>query len=343
MANVSNIQTVDISELIPYENNAKIHDKKQIEKLKESIKKFGFLTPVLIDKDKNIIAGHGRTKAAKELGLKELPCVCVEGLSEDEKRAYIIADNRLAEFGKWDKKLVNLELSKLKTIKLDDCKFELPKPREWYGDERERTYNYYNLRIALNTEHTSDFWQMPVIKKSNYIPDRLIGFNYALSSEDKETGLHCFVDDYQFERLWNAPDKYIETLKEYKCFLSPDFSLYTDMSEPMRIWNTYRSRLIGAYYQRQGIEVIPTISWAQKSSFKYCFKGIEGGGVVAVSTIGVKDSKDAFKIWSDGMKEMIKQIEPSMILVYGGEVEFDYKGIIVRYYDNEVTRRWSDD
>ena len=343
MGEINEIINVDIDELKPYENNAKIHTEKQLKKLIESIKEFGFISPVLIDSEYNIIAGHGRTEAAKAAGLKSIPCVIANGLSDEQRKAYIIADNRLSEFGKWDKNLVNLEMSKLKSVKLDlnDFKFELPKPRDYYGDERERTFSYYNLRVAHEIDHTSDFWQMPIIKKCDYIPQRLIGFNYALSSDDKDAGLHCFIDDYQFERLWNDPKKYVEVLKSYDCFLTPDYSLYSDMTEAMRIWNTYRSRLIGAFYQQQGITVIPTVSWCERPTFKYCFKGIEKGGVVAISTIGVKEDDDAFKIWKDGTREMIKQIEPQTILVYGGKVDFDYKDINVVYFDNEVTKNWN--
>ena len=343
MASVSKIQRVCINKLIPYEKNAKIHNKNQIEKLKQRIEQFGFLTPVLIDKDFNIIAGHGRTEAAKQLGLDKIPCVYIDGLSEHEKKAYILADNRLSELGEWDMDLLSEELEDLGDFDIDLLDFEIPEIdlQSYYGDERERTFNSYNLHIAHELPHTDDFWQMPIIKNDGFIPDRLIGFNYALSSKDKKTGLHCFIDDYQFERLWNDPEKYIDVLSKYECFLSPDYSLYTDMAEPMRIWNTYRSRLIGAYYQSYGIKVIPTISWAQKSTFRYCFKGIPENSIVAVSTIGVKEQNEAFTIWKAGMREMIKRIRPQHILVYGGEVDFDYKDIPVSYFNNEVTERWN--
>lgn len=342
MADISKIQRVAVNKLVPYENNAKIHNKKQIEKLKQSIEQFGFVSPVLIDNDFNIIAGHGRTEAAKAAGLEEIPCVFIEGLTEKEKKAYIIADNRLSELGSWDMEILSAELDEIEDFNADMFDFKLPEIdlKDYYGDERERTFNYYNLHVAHEIEHTDDFWEMPIIKKCDFIPQRLIGFNYAKSSDDKNTGLHCFIDDYQFERLWNDPYKYIEVLKPYECFLSPDFSLYTDMTEAMRIWNTYRSRLIGAFYQQQGITVIPTVSWCEKPTFKYCFKGIEKGGVVAISTIGVKEDDDAFKIWKDGTREMIKHIEPQTILVYGGKVDFDYKDINVVYFENEVTKRW---
>ena len=197
---------VAIDKLVPYENNAKKHSEKQIEKLSRSIDEFGFISPVLIDKDLNIIAGHGRVEAAKVSGLKTVPCVSVEGLSEEQRKAYILADNRLSEFGEWDKDLVALELESLAEIDfdMDDLEFSLPEVdlTTYYGDERERTNNAYNLDIAHDTEMSEDFWQMPLIKCDDYIPSRLIGFNYAKSSKDKNAGIHFFIDDYQFERVW---------------------------------------------------------------------------------------------------------------------------------------------
>lgn len=104
----------------------------------------------------------------------------------------------------------------------------------------------------------------------------------------------------------------------------------------------FRSRLIGQFLQNAGMEVIPTISWAEAETFEFCFDGIEQGSVVAVSTIGVKNSEYAMQIWRQGMDEMIKRLNPSAILVYGGEVDYDYKGIDVYYYDNKVTERMKD-
>ena len=350
MGKATEFKPVDIELLKPYKNNAKIHSQEQIEKLSRSIKEFGFLNPILIDKDFNIIAGHGRVEAAKVSGLKDVPCVFVEGLTEAQRKAYILADNRLSEFGKWDEELVNFELEELTDLDFDisDYEFdevlsaeELSNPRDWYGDERERTNNAYNLGVAHDTEMTDDFWQMPVIRNDGFIPDSLIGFNYAKTSKEKKTGIHFFIDDYQFERVWANPEKYVDILKEYDCILSPDFSLYMDMPIPMKIWNIYRSRQIGSYYQSQGIKVIPTISWAEKETFTFCFAGIPEGSIVAISTIGVKTDEKALQIWKDGVDAMIEHIEPSTILIYGGYLEHDFKNIPVKYFENGVLKRWT--
>lgn len=210
----------------------------------------------------------------------------------------------------------------------------------YYGDERERTNDAYNLPLIDYANLTNDFWQMPIIENNGYIPTDLIGFNYAKTSKNKSCGIHFYVDDYQFERVWNYPEKYIDVLLDYECILSPDFSLYMDMPMPMKIWNVYRSRFIGAYYQSKGITVIPTISWAEKETFEFCFRGIPKGSIVSISTIGVKRDKDALKIWTDGVTEMIKQIQPSTILVYGGMLEYNYGDIEVIYYENKVTENW---
>lgn len=113
MAKTAKMQEVSIDDLVPYERNAKTHDAAQIEKLKASMQEFGFISPILIDEQKNIIAGHGRVMAARELGLKTVPAVYVEGLTEAQRKAYIIADNRLTELGGWDNDLLEEELRQL--------------------------------------------------------------------------------------------------------------------------------------------------------------------------------------------------------------------------------------
>ena len=114
MGNIKELQSVEIAKIKPYKNNAKIHGKNQLKKLQESISEFGFLTPCLIDQEYNLIAGHGRVEAAKNLKYKELPCIVIEGLTELQRRAYIIADNRLSELAEWDNELVARELRDLK-------------------------------------------------------------------------------------------------------------------------------------------------------------------------------------------------------------------------------------
>ena len=106
-------KTVLVSDLIPYARNSRTHSDVQVNKIASSIKEFGFLNPVLIDKDNGIIAGHGRVMAAQKLGLKEVPVLQIGHLSDTQKRAYIIADNRLALDAGWDEEMLRVEFAEL--------------------------------------------------------------------------------------------------------------------------------------------------------------------------------------------------------------------------------------
>ena len=228
----------------------------------------------------------------------------------------------------------------IETIDMEIFDLEINLDDMFKENERTRTDNKYNLDLIDIKESTNNFWQMPIIENNNYIPKDLIGFNYAKTSKNKDVGIHFYLDDYQFERLWNKPEDYIDILKQYDCILSPDFSLYMDMPMPMKIWNIYRSRKIGQFYQKQGIKVIPTISWAEKETFDFAFQGIPKGSIVSISTIGVKQNKEALNIWKDGMDVMIEEIKPSTILVYGGKLDYNYEDIDVIYYENKVTEKF---
>ena len=109
----------NVDDLIPYARNAKIHDENNINLIAGSIKSFGFNNPVLLDGENGIIAGHGRVLASKKLGIKQIPTIELQGLSDAEKRAYIIADNRLTEKSEWDKELLSLELQDLNELGVD--------------------------------------------------------------------------------------------------------------------------------------------------------------------------------------------------------------------------------
>lgn len=116
---LQNIQLKSVEELIPYSGNARTHSEEQITQIAESISEFGFTNPVLIDGERGIIAGHGRLIAAKKLGLSEVPVIILDHLTEIQKKAYIIADNKLAENAGWDEELLAKELADLKAEDFD--------------------------------------------------------------------------------------------------------------------------------------------------------------------------------------------------------------------------------
>lgn len=119
MKSTERLEKVNIDKLVPYARNARTHSKEQILQLRSSLREFGFVNPVIVDKNLNIIAGHGRVLAAKEEGITEVPCVFVEHLTEAQKRAYIIADNRLALNAGWDTEMLSVELADLQGVDFD--------------------------------------------------------------------------------------------------------------------------------------------------------------------------------------------------------------------------------
>lgn len=119
MKTTTEMQLVPITKLVPYVNNARTHSPEQIKKLRSSLREFGFINPVIIDRDYGVIAGHGRILAAKEEGIREVPCVFADHLTEAQKKAYIIADNRMAMDAGWDEELLRVEIEALQGMDFD--------------------------------------------------------------------------------------------------------------------------------------------------------------------------------------------------------------------------------
>ncbi len=116
MKTTKEMQLVNINKLIPYINNARTHSPEQINKLRASLREFGFVNPCIIDRDFNVLAGHGRVEAAKQEGMTEVPCVFAEDMTEAQKKAYILADNRMALDAGWDEEMLKIELEALENL-----------------------------------------------------------------------------------------------------------------------------------------------------------------------------------------------------------------------------------
>lgn len=348
---------VAIDDLKPVDYNPRVELKpgdREYEKICASIERFGYAEAIIVNNDLTVIGGHQRLNVLKDLGYTKIEVAQVD-LSKQEEKALNIALNKIT--GVWDSEKLtdllssldendfDLSLTGFDETELEDL-FRVEETGKEQEDEekenaRQNTVKQYNLHLYNRAEAEKDgFWQIPIVKNGGYIPETLTGFNYAKSATDFDTCLHFFLDDYQFERLWNQPEIYLDLLGKFNAVLSPDFSLYMNMPMAMKLWNVYRSRLLGHYWQEQGIKVIPTISWAEPETFTFCFDGIPEGSIVAVSTIGVKRQEEAYQVWKSGMDAMIGKIKPSVILVYGGELEYNYpEGIEIRYYQNSVTER----
>ena len=165
MTTTTQMQLVDINKLVPYVNNARTHSPEQIAKLRSSLREFGFVNPVLIDREFNVLAGHGRIAAAKEEGIKEVPCVFVEHLSEAQKKAYIIADNRMAMDAGWDTELLLLEMESLQEMGYDIglTGFDESEIADLFETDNEGEEDNFDLDAELEKpcfSKTGDIWHI---------------------------------------------------------------------------------------------------------------------------------------------------------------------------------------
>lgn len=151
---------------------------------------------------------------------------------------------------------------------------------------------------------------MPEI--SSWIP-----FNQCMNSDATHKGVHMFIEDYQIQRLWNRPTQYVDVLRRAACVCSPDFSIYTDVPQALNIYNHYRKHWLAAWWQQQGLTVIPTICWGDESTFAWCFDGEPRRSVVAVSSIGTQRHPEDAAAFMMGYDAMLERLKPETILFYG--------------------------
>ena len=157
-----------------------------------------------------------------------------------------------------------------------------------------------------------------------------IPFSAAARCKDRASkGVHFFIYDYRFKRLWSAPDNYLPMLQEFKYIMTPDFSMYTDYPKVMQIYNHYRKHWIGAYLQEYGVQVIPTICWSDESSYEWCFDGEPEHSVVAVSSVGTQLNRKSKELFVKGYNAMVERLHPETIIFYGN-VPVECMGNIVR-------------
>lgn len=335
-----------ISDIKPYERNAR-HNERAIPAVAESIREFGFQGQIVLrsHEDPTIVCGHTRVAACRSLGWEEIPdehIAWCDGLTDEEVRALRIADNKTGDIATYNISMLKSEVKSLKGF--DMTRFGLDfKSRSRglpYGAERLRTDRGYNLALVSRADCGAGGY--PALAPVDAKPDTMVGFNYAkTATAEQKSGAAChfFIDDYQFERVWARPEAYLDALRGFNCVLTPDFSLYMDMPDPMQRWNRYRSQALGLWWQREGLTVVPTLSWAQPESYGFCFEGVPRHATVAVSTVGVKGDEGALAVWRDGMAEAMRRLEPSRVLLYGGAIEFDFGGAEVVEYANGVTER----
>lgn len=300
---------VDINVLKPYEGNARKHPKKQLKALSKSIKEYGFNSLVLIDKDYNIVCGHGRVESAKMAGLQEVECKILDNLTDEQIKAFRNIDNRLADMSMFDLELLKIDLEDIK-IDLSEFDFNLEgKPEDYkqkFGYD-----NFFNADFEIST----NYWGIP--ETAPFTEDlsnaEWISFGEKSTIKDPtNTVIHFYIDDYKFESVWKSPNKWLDLFKSCKAVVSPDFSNYTDMAKAQQLWNHYRRQWLAKYWQDNGVNVISSISWAVGQFEGWAIDGIPKGTICATSVVG--DLIDQEQNLTD-LREILEILTPCKLFV----------------------------
>lgn len=355
------IEYVPISEIMPYEKNARRNDGEAIEKVAASIKASGFQQPILVDDNNIIITGHTRLKAALSLGIDRIPVAHAIDLTPEQVKAYRLADNRVAEYSEWDFDVLLEELESIEmdlgdlgfgwgegdfedVISLGD-KVEEDESEDLYPEHLKRTLNLYNLS-EYDRARTEGMYDFPLLKPVDHIPKELRAFPDVINKPSKDYGVHFHVDDYRFSQIWGRPEFYIEKLKHFDCVCTPDFSVYYEMPRAMKIWNVYRQRLFGQMCQDAGLTVIPLVVFNGPDTYDFCFDGLPECSTLEVSSIGFNADEQMRQDWKNGVTELIRRKKPKRLILMGGAIDFDFGDIeIIRIKDDAKSRirKWKDE
>ena len=331
-----------VGKIKPYDRNTKKHTAKQVEQIAASIQQFGFRQPLVVDKDNVLIIGHGRLAAAKRLGLKEVPVVRADDLTEEQARALRIVDNKTNE-SEWDFDLLDFEFGEIAGVDFTEFGFEFVDAELEHEEHAKTTQRRVENILGLaNGEFVgAGKYDMPLMQPVYELPEikEWISFNYVLSdTEPQGKGVHFFVDDYQFERVWNQPERYVEKLSQYAVVATPDFSPYADMPLITQMWNHYRKQWCGAFWQSKGITVIPTVRASKdERSLDWYLDGIPRGGIVMISSMWTANEDDR-AYFKREYNTMYEALHPRKVFVYGNPVE-GLQGEIERI-DTFTRARW---
>lgn len=293
MKTSSEFQLVETSKLIPYVNNARTHSKEQITKLRSSLREFGFVNPVIIDKEYNVLAGHGRLAAAKEEGIKEVPCVFVDHLSEAQKKAYILADNRMALDAGWDDELLAVEIEELQNLGFDIglTGFDEKEIADlFHTDGEEAEEDNFDVESELQKPAVSkngDIWHLgrhTVICGDSTLPE-----TYAALLGDTKVNLVC-TDPPYLVNLESSSGKIknddLDDEKGYE-FLKSAFERFRDsMAKDASIYVFYatsKARVFHDAYEDAGFKVGAGLVWKKdrlvltRTDWKYIHEPIIWG------------------------------------------------------------------
>lgn len=180
-----------------------------------------------------------------------------------------------------------------------------------------------NMHLMEGLTFTKEYG-MPMLSSYNGTIDfEIVSYTERKKHNGKNSAIHFFLDDYRFRTaVWEKLEKTTSEISKFDYVFTPDLSMWADL--PTNFYNKenlFRTRFIGAYWQKCGFNVIPTASWGDLNSFEYCFDGLPESSVVAASGMGSRRSTTTFDRWCYGLQRLEDAKRPTTILVYGEEVD----------------------
>ena len=190
-------------------------------------------------------------------------------------------------------------------------------------------------QLCVEVSFTSRY-QMPLIQPYHGdIPSKIISFNRARGHVlASDTAAHFYIADAFFECVWNSPESYIPMLQRFPFVISTDYSLYSDMLLPELMWNTFRNKLLCAWWQRHGINVIPNVSWAKEWSLDFTLEGYPKNSSIAINSTGIGKESESKELWLNGYYRVIEKLSPVHILRYGAKQEGEDESISTFYLND---------
>ena len=307
MQTTTNFQLVPTDKLIPYINNARTHSREQIAKLRSSLREFGFINPIIIDKNFNILAGHGRLEASKAEGMEEVPCVFVEHFTEAQKKAYILADNRMALDAGWDNELLSIEMEELQNagFDLDLTGFDEKEISDLFAVDEEVQQDDFDVDAELEKpcfSQSGDIWHIgrhTVICGDSTLPE-----TYTALLGDTKVNLVC-TDPPYLVKLESTSGKIknddLDDENGYKFLKSAFERFHENMAKDASIYVFYatsKARVFHDAYEDAGFKVGAGLVWKKdrlvltRTDWKYIHEPIIWGW-----------RKDGKHIWYGNQKQ----------------------------------------
>ena len=182
---------------------------------------------------------------------------------------------------------------------------------------------------------TTGQYEMPVVRAINCSAPKDIVALYHIDRCKVEGCIpHFYTEDRKFESTWTFPRKSLCKIARYQMVISPDFSVYEDLAFPQKLWNIFRNKALAAWWQYNGLNVIPNVSWMYGKDYAMSFDGWPKNSVIAVNSTGINEDAKCKTMWLEGYKVMLESLKPTHILRYGAKIEGENKTIST-YYDND--------